>query len=186
MKKLIVFIVVLAITGIANAELLTNGDFEDPAGSGWTQWWGGNSNKYVADPVEADNCAGIWWSDDGMYQNAGWLDAGVYEFSGDLLTTLEGGLVDRSAIIQAEMGDGVDVWWVQQLTIGPGDAENVWHARIDTITLADPTFVAINLMMGDGAAPAGNVYFDNVSLVPEPATLALLGMGGLLLRRRRK
>jgi hypothetical protein len=33
---------------------------------------------------------------------------------------------------------------------------------------------------------AGTVYYDNVRLVPEPATLGLLGLGGLVLLRRRK
>jgi hypothetical protein len=32
---------------------------------------------------------------------------------------------------------------------------------------------------------AGSIQFDNASVVPEPTTMALLGLGGLLLRRRK-
>lgn len=36
-----------------------------------------------------------------------------------------------------------------------------------------------------GPAFAGTLDFDNASVVPEPATMALLGLGGLLLRRKK-
>ena len=37
-----------------------------------------------------------------------------------------------------------------------------------------------------GTATIGKYYIDNVQLIPEPTTIALLGLGGLALLRRRK
>jgi PEP-CTERM motif-containing protein len=37
----------------------------------------------------------------------------------------------------------------------------------------------------DPAPTPGTVYVDNLRTIPEPATMVLLGLGGLLLRRKK-
>lgn len=169
MKKVTIILMVLAVSGFANAvNLLTDGDFER-GGAGWAQWWGGNSDLSVTDPIEGDNCSGVWWSDDGIFQGAE-VGPGIYEFGGKLLTT--DGMNNRRGVIQAEIGA-----WVQQLDIVEGDAPNVWHiaspqegfpdsAIIDNTT-AGATYININLMLIDeGGNPSGICMFDEIYLGP--------------------
>jgi len=199
MKKITFLIAVFAVAGIANANLLTNGDFEG-AGAGWSQWWGGNSNKDVADPIEGDKCGGVWWSDDGIFQGFA-IDAGKYEFGGQIMSTQ--GMVDRRAVIVAEVGawnpdkwgpgiGGIDVWWTQELALLVGDPANEWKTPTGSTvidnTAAGATYLNINLfLINEGSAPSGIAFFDNVWVekIPEPATMALLGLGALLLKRRK-
>lgn len=51
--------------------------------------------------------------------------------------------------------------------------------------VGEDLFVQLGIALVDGA-PSGVAAWDDMSLVPEPATMLLLGLGGLVLRRRRK
>lgn len=57
-----------------------------------------------------------------------------------------------------------------------------------TVTLTeDRGNVLINYaVMGSGLSSVTTANYDNVSVVPDPATLALISVGGLFLRRRRR
>ena len=88
--------------------------------------------------------------------------------------------------------DGATGWTQTQLT-------DSWH-DVDDATLItqhfdmpftdlgwDSASTWFQLYMGtnsDGAVPV-NYYIDNVVLIPEPATMVLLGLGALVLRRKK-
>ena len=204
MKKVMILMALIAVTGIASANLLTNGDFEGTGG--WNGW---GSNKGIADHsadwdgTAGNTDAGVWWSDAGFFQEVAGIELGTYTLSGDLMNA---SLQDspaplagtRKGLIKADMfnwnGTGYDWWWGQELAIDKDTTQNVWQSQSMDIIVANNEFsdhvdmikVTLFLWEGDPAVdPAGNAYFDNVTLVPEPATMVLLGLGGLLLRRKK-
>lgn len=158
MRKIAAILFLLAIAGGAKAELgpnlLTNGNFQYGA-AGWLRWWGGNSGLPTTDPVEGDLCAGIWWHDDGIYQNLGTQPAGIYQFGGKLLTS--GGLANQRVVIAADAG-GIN----QQLDITPGVVPNVWHSVSGLLTLPASASVTLTLMLAADSSPSGIGFFDDL------------------------
>jgi hypothetical protein len=149
----------------------------------------GNSNKYVADPIIADNhCAGIWWMDDGLFQSVA-IGAMKYTVSGMLSQENLGN--GRVGVIKAEIGDGVNIWWSQEIPISAADPALTWKSGSFVVdnTVAGASVMKINLFMWDAngwGSGAGLVRYDNIVVTPEPASMALLGLGGVALLRRRK
>jgi len=72
--------------------------------------------------------------------------------------------------------------------VGPGGEMRIGNASGNLVMYSLETMFAAGRIIGvDGASPVAYIDYatDEVVLVPEPATMVLLGLGGLLLRRKK-
>lgn len=75
------------------------------------------------------------------------------------------------------------------ITLDTTSAPVAWGSESISI-LIDPTLSGQILQIGFSSTATNyegsGIFYDNVSFVPEPTTISLLALGGLLLRRKRK
>ncbi len=197
MKKLALSMAVLAMAGVASATLIPNGDFEN-GGDQWTEAsgggiifaypaTGGNGGGYASmdatsgdwgvlvSPPEAGNVGGgIAIGDIGVTAGA------VNTFTIDLKTIAGAGAG----------GLKVEGWNAANgMTGNSGDilatsASATWQTlTFDWAVPADTTKMIFVPLWGANST----IGYDNVGVVPEPATLGLVGLvGGAMLFIRRR
>jgi len=197
-----------AFASPANAQnLLLNPGFEDGDfgpinGSGNpTNWyaWGAQSGYHHGDAGKVIDTKAIkfWWDDVGVWQDVTVTGGEQYDFS--VLTFSASGDALRlwNGVLKAEFYNSA---------LGTDSAHRLAEFYVDKFySASDPTdqWVTLNgivtapanadigrmiLMIGDWQSnPGGSLNFDNASitLVPEPASLLLLGLGVLAVLRRR-
>ncbi len=208
MKKVLVTLIVsLLMCAGAQANLILNGGFEggdlgnidSVTIDNWTKW--GNSGWHHDDAGYKNGDKGMkyWWDSTGMYQDFD-ATAGVeYTFSLAAISPSADMLKGWDLIVKAEWldanwavlgGEVIDRFVGAKSETNPGDGTDTWVTLSGTSTATDGAIHGRIVMYleqaGDWGYTGGGVYFDDASVVPEPMTIALLGLGSMALIRRKR
>ena len=193
MKRVVIGMLIMAVAGMAQAELVSNGDFNTGDTSGWwtyipdTDLDPGNQGLSVQDVVNYDGTDNLeFWAG----TDESWMEVGQ-DFAVDAETTYTLSLV-YNKVSWAGMGVNIKFldsgWgWLSEQWLdvsGSGvEGDGAWYNFTQGITTpVNTAHMEVKLVAGGW----GTVYVDNVSVVPEPTTMALLALGGVGLLRRRK
>jgi hypothetical protein len=218
MKKVLVILAVLAMTGISSAAMLNNPEtFEsytsgtvlngpegDKTGGGGATWAGWGSGSGDGGWVGGGDWNYIIGSGDsaavGVFvpAEANWWGYSLLFNHGNAITDLPGLGMGFSLALEFDVLS-INVQGVVKIeyydAAGNSLAVDAWDP-VDLSALGHFSFLSNNMPTGTthitpviGVTGPGYALgvFDNIQLsfVPEPATLMLLGLGGLLIRRRK-
>jgi hypothetical protein len=211
MKKVSVLLMVAALVTGAQAYTIVNGDIENNSGNqsadvlNWYDmsgdWWNGSGVIIGLSP--SGSAAVLFGSNEGwaqlgyIYQNIGAYDGTDATISFDYGQPSDGG-TNRFVSVTYDIyqgafagADGTDIAGAGLTLIASGVTPIVndldLHSFSEALDLSGATVgqdLWLRLGNVDNNSAGDWVSVDNIT-IPEPATMLLLGLGGLLLRRKR-
>ena len=187
MKKLVCICLLVAVSGWGQANLVLNGEFDD----GGTSWTNNASSIYYY--TDAGDTIASWygWWQRGIWQNTSAVFQADTEYTMTVVAR-KGGPGTAGAILSIiDVDNGwnhlIDTTIDFQLeTYGEGAPWEVLTATFNTAD--DPSVVGHSIGVGLNIHHDTNdwIHVDSVTLVPEPASLGILGLGALLSLRKRR
>ena len=214
MKNVLILVAIVAMCSVAQAELLLNGDFEDGSSAPWNGWGSAGSAAYMSGGAFVPTYETTGGSDGGAWMELHTIGAGANSWASSFISQtvvdgVSGGdVLTVSGMAKSSTGSSLSARILfldaagDEVTYNDdaGDG-SIWrnHLILDFAVGTDwtPFSQTITLDAGTGIAQMQPLYVvangpehvvgvDELSIVPEPATMALLGLGGVLIRRRRK